>query len=60
MNEQLEAIIDALEYRLTHLEDRVYKEANDTHKRALRRRRQLYYAAVGQTEPVTDPAGADA
>lgn len=56
MNEQLEAIIDALEYRLTHLEDRVYKEANDTHKRALRRRRQLYYEAVGQT----DPAGADA
>ena len=60
MNEQLEAIIDALEYRLAQVEDRLFKEANDTHKRALRRRRQLYYAAVGQTEPVTDSAGADA
>jgi len=60
MNEQLEAIIDALEYRLAQVEDRLFKEANDTHKRALRRRRQLYDAAVGQTEPVIDPASADA
>jgi hypothetical protein len=56
MDERLEAIIDALEYRVAQVEDRLFKEANDTHKRALRRRRQLYYAALGQTEP----AGADA
>lgn len=46
MDERTEKIIDALEYRLAQLEDRVFREANDTHKRALRRRRQLYYAAM--------------
>jgi len=43
---EMEQIIDALEYRVAQLEDRVFREANDTHKRALRRRRQLYYAAL--------------
>lgn len=47
-DERLEQIIDALEYRVAQLEDRIYKDATDTHKRALRRRRQLYYTTMNR------------
>lgn len=43
---EMEQIIDALEYRLAQVEDRVYTEANQTDKRALRHRRQMYYKVI--------------
>ncbi len=46
--EELEQIIDALEYRVAQLEERVWKEASDTAKRALRRRRELYYKVINR------------
>ena len=48
MNDQLEAIIDALEYRLAQLEDRVLKEANETDRRSLRHRREVYYKVINK------------
>lgn len=48
MNEQLETIIDALEYRLAQLEDRVLKEASETDRRALRYRREVYYKVINK------------
>jgi len=48
MDERTEQIIDALEYRLAHLEDRLYREANDTDKRALRHRRSVYYKVINE------------
>lgn len=48
MNEQLEAIIDALEYRLAQAEDRLYREAGLEDRKALERRKSLYYKAVNR------------
>lgn len=46
MDDRMEQIIDALEYRVTQMEDRVYKDANDTDRKALRHRRQMYYKVI--------------
>ena len=48
MNDQLEAIIDALEYRVAQLEDRLYREASREDRQALERRKSLYYKAVNR------------
>ena len=48
MDERMEQIIDALEYRLAQLEDRLYREASDEDRKALERRKTLYYRAVNQ------------
>jgi len=55
MDERMEQIIDALEYRLAQLEDRVLKEANETEKeanetdrRSLRHRREVYYKIINK------------
>jgi hypothetical protein len=48
MDERTEQIIDALEYRVAQLEDRLYREANDTDKRALRHRREVYYRIINK------------
>jgi hypothetical protein len=45
---EMEQVIDALEYRVAQLEDRLFKEANDTDKRALRHRRQMYYKVINE------------
>lgn len=47
-NPTLEAVIDALEYRLAQLEDRVLKDANDTDRRSLRHRREVYYKVINR------------
>lgn len=44
----LEAVIDALEYRVAQLEDRLFREANATDKRALRHRREVYYKVMNR------------
>lgn len=46
MDDRIEQIIDALEYRVAQMEDRVYKDANDTDRKALRHRRQMYYKVI--------------
>ena len=46
MDDRMEQIIDALECRVTQMEDRVYKDANDTDRKALRHRRQMYYKVI--------------
>lgn len=48
MNDQLEAIIDALEYRVAQLEDRVLKDGNETDRRSLRHRREVYYKLINK------------
>jgi hypothetical protein len=47
-DDRMEQIIDALEYRLAQLEDRVLKEANDTDRRSLRHRREVYYRIMNK------------
>jgi hypothetical protein len=46
--EEMEQVIDALEYRVAQLEDRVWKEGSETDKRSLRHRRQMYYKVVNR------------
>lgn len=48
MDERLEAIIDALEYRVAQLEDRVLKDGTDTDRRSLRHRREIYYKVINR------------
>lgn len=48
MDERVEQIIDALEYRVAQLEDRVLKEANETDRRSLRHRREVYYKIINK------------
>jgi hypothetical protein len=43
-----ESVIDSLEYRVAQLEDRLYKEADESEKRTLRKRRQKYYAEINR------------
>jgi hypothetical protein len=44
----LESVIDSLEYRVAQLEDLLYKEASESDKRTLRKRRQRYYAEINR------------
>ncbi len=44
----LESVIDSLEYRVAQLEDRLYKEASESEKRTLRKRRERYYAEINR------------
>lgn len=44
----LESVIDSLEYRVAQLEDMLYKDADDSARRTLRKRRQRYYAEINR------------
>lgn len=48
IKEELEQIIDALEYRVAQLEERVWKEASETDRRSLRHRREMYYKVINR------------
>lgn len=44
----MESVVDSLEYRVAQLEDLLYKDASESDKRALRKRRQRYYAEINR------------
>ena len=44
----LESVIDSLEYRVAQLEVLLYKEASESDKRTLRKRRQAYYTEINK------------
>jgi hypothetical protein len=46
MTEREQEVLDALEYRVAQLEDRVWAEANAIDTKALHKRRSLYYRLV--------------
>jgi len=46
--EEMEQVIDALEYRVAQLEDRLWKDGSDTDKRSLRHRRDIYYKVINR------------
>lgn len=46
--EEMEQVIDALEYRVAQLEDRLWKDGSDTDKRSLRHRREIYYKVINR------------
>lgn len=48
--DHLQEVLDALEYRLAQIEDRVWKDANLTDRRALQHRRHKYYALFNRLD----------